>query len=138
MPRLGGRPPGRANKRTTAIGHTLDAAYSKVTRTLLDDVIPDRQLAQLLWKLALEGDGRVATYLADRKWGKVKLELEHQVPTPLVLMMGRTTEEHLKNIQGFQYGPWKQLPSQEGKIAGPRTIDAVPVEDEPEDPSETD
>jgi hypothetical protein len=56
-----GRPKGLPNGRTTALGATLDAAHAKVTRALLDEVIPDRQLAQLLWKQALQGDGRVAT-----------------------------------------------------------------------------
>ena len=87
-PRRGpGRPPGMPNQRTTAIGATLDAAHAKVSRALLDEVIPDRQLAQLLWKLALEGDGRVATYLADRKWGRVKFELDHEEPTLLKLLI---------------------------------------------------
>ena len=88
-PRRGaGRPAGMPNRRTAAIGATLDAAHARVTRALLDEVIPDRQLAQLLWKLALEGDGRVATYLADRKWGRVKFELEHEGSGEIVLTLG--------------------------------------------------
>src|SRR2546425_5816979 len=89
-PRRGaGRPAGMPNRRTMAIGATLDTAHAKVTRALLDEVIPDRQLAQLLWKLALEGDGRVATYLADRKWGRVKFELEHSgQDRPFILLLG--------------------------------------------------
>ena len=101
-----GRPPGMPNKRTMAIGATLDAAHAKVTRALLDEVIPDRQLAQLLWKLALEGDGRVATYLADRKWGRVKFELEHQGPEELLVTLGvgdvKTEYEPMGVVPGME------------------------------------
>ena len=58
-----GRPPGALNKRTVAV------------KSILDDLIPDRDLARQLWTLALRGDGRVATYLADRKWGRVKYDV---------------------------------------------------------------
>ena len=84
-----GRPRGMANRRTVAIGGTLDAAHAKVTRAILDEVVDDRLLAQLLWKLALQGDGRVATYLADRKWGRVKFEMEHSGSDgPFILLLG--------------------------------------------------
>ena len=125
--RKGGRPAGQPNRRTEAIGATLDASHSRVTRALLDEVIPDRQLAQLLWKLALEGDGKVASYLADRKWGRVKYELEHQAPEQktLVLMMGRTSEEHYKAMQEFQYGPLGSEMNRPQIESGPRTIDVT-------------
>ena len=60
-----GRPRGALSKRTLTIGR------------ILDHIVPDRELAKLLWKMAKGGDSRVATYIADRKWGRVKQELEH-------------------------------------------------------------
>ena len=61
----GGRKKGTPNKRTGEIG------------SILEGVVPDKQLVQLLWKLALGGDARCATYLADRKWGRIPQPLEH-------------------------------------------------------------
>src|SRR5205809_4540258 len=83
-----GRPRGMPNRRTLAIGGTLDAAHAKVSRALLDEVVPDRHLAQLLWKQALEGDSKVAMYLADRKWGRVKFEMEHEGTTQVIVTVG--------------------------------------------------
>jgi len=117
-----GRPKGALNRRTGEISATLDAAHSEVTRALLDEVVPDRQLAQLLWKLALEGDGRVATYLADKKWGRTKFELEHGGGTFMLLLGPPGTG---LSIEDFEYRP-------EGRVAGmeaqalPPPGDAVP------------
>lgn len=107
-----GRPKGVPNRRTVAIGATLDAAHAKVTRAILDEIIPDRQLAQLLWKLALEGDGRVATYLADRKWGRVKFEMEHSGPDrPFILLLGAPGAG--MTIDAFEYRPMGRVPGME-------------------------
>lgn len=112
-----GRPGGMPNRRTVAIGGTLDVAHAKVTRALLDEVVPDRQLAQLLWKLALEGDGRVATYLADRKWGRVKFEMEHTGPDgPFILLLGI---ESGTTIDTFEYKPMGRVPGMEPKALPP-------------------
>jgi hypothetical protein len=64
MPRGGkrigaGKPAGSTNRRTRAIGITLDR------------LVPDEALAGLLWKMAQDGDVRAAIYLADRKWGRI-------------------------------------------------------------------
>jgi len=120
-----GRPKGLRNRRTRQIDSTLDEATARVTRSLLNEVVPDRQLAQLLWKLALEGDGRVATYLADRKWGRTKLELETGGGT-FVLLLGPPGVG--LSIEDFEYRP-------EGHIAGmearalPSAGDAPPNHD---------
>ena len=106
-----GRPKGQRNRRTDEIDGTLDAAHVQVTRALLNEVVPDRQLAQLLWKLALEGDGRVATYLADRKWGRTKLELETGGGTFILLLGPPGTG---LSIGDFEYQP-------QGHIAGMET-----------------
>lgn len=67
--RRGGRKRGTLNKRTQEIGSALDK------------LVPDKQLIQLLWKLALvEGDSRCAIYLADRKWGRIPQPMEHSGP----------------------------------------------------------
>lgn len=52
-----GRPKGRKNNRTLALGQ------------ILEKLVPDEKLVRLLWKLAQKGDARCITYLADRKWG---------------------------------------------------------------------
>ncbi len=126
--RLGGRQKGTPNKRTASIGHTLDANYAKVTRTLLDDVIPDRQLAQLLWKLALEGDGRVATYLADRKWGRVKFEVEGEGPVTIVVAVGGNPNGGPPLVNP-EYKPMAELP-RPGPLLLPEK--AIPVPPDPE------
>ncbi len=113
-----GRPKGSANRRTAEIGGTLDAAHEKVTRALLDEVVPDRQLAQLLWKLALEGDGRVATYLADRKWGRAPFPLEHSGPDhPFILLLG--TPDSGMTVDTFAYKPMGKVPGMEPKALPP-------------------
>ena len=124
-----GRPLGMPNRRTAAIGATLDAAHAKVTRALLDEVIPDRQLAQLLWKLALEGDGRVATYLADRKWGRVKFELEHQGPQEFVLTLGN-------GMPGLEYKPMGAVPGMEKFMPPGCRVKLLPPGDPNKTPSE--
>jgi len=103
-----GRPKGVLNRRTGEISATLDSAHAQVTRALLDEVVPDRQLAQLLWKLALEGDGRVATYLADKKWGRTKFEMEHGGGT-FMLLLGAPGAG--LSIEDFEYQP-------QGRVAG--------------------
>ena len=106
------------NRRTQAIGGTLDAAHAKLTRAVLDEVVDDRLLAQLLWKLALEGDGRVATYLADRKWGRVKFEMEHSGPDrPFILLLG--APDTSLPIEGFEYKPTGKVPGMEPKALPP-------------------
>lgn len=113
-----GRPKGHPNQRTIALGATLDAAHAQVTRALLDEVIPDRQLAQLLWKLALEGDGRVATYLADRKWGRVKFEMEHTGnDRPFILLLGASAPG--MTIDAFEYKPMGIVPGMEPRSLPP-------------------
>jgi hypothetical protein len=119
-----GRPKGLRNRRTSEIDGTLDAAHVQVTRALLNEVVPDRQLAQLLWKLALEGDGRVAVYLADRKWGRTKLELETGGGT-FVLLLGSPGAG--LSIQDFEYRP-------QGHVAGMETRALPPAADEEADP----
>ncbi len=103
-----GRPKGHRNKRTVEIDGTLDAATAQVSRAVLNGVVPDHQLAQLLWKLALEGDGRVATYLADRKWGRTKFELDHGGGT-FTLLLGPPGSG--LSIEDFEYKP-------QGHVAG--------------------
>jgi len=89
-----------------------------VTRALLDEVVPDHELAQLLWKLALEGDGRVATYLADRKWGRVKFEMEHTGPDhPFILLLGAPGAG--MTIDSFEYKPMGRVPGMEPKALPP-------------------
>jgi hypothetical protein len=113
-----GRPKGSRNQRTLAISATLDAAYAKVTRGILDEVVDDRLLAQLLWKLALEGDGRVATYLADRKWGRVKFEMEHSGPDrPFILLLGAPGAG--MTIDAFDYQPMGKVPGMEPRSLPP-------------------
>jgi hypothetical protein len=116
-----GRPKGLRNRRTDEIDGTLDAAHVQVTRALLNEVVPDRQLVQLLWKLALEGDGRVATYLADRKWGRTKLELETGGGT-FILLLGPPGAG--LSMQDFEYRP-------DARIAGTETR-ALPPASHPE------
>ena len=113
-----GRPPGLPNRRTQAIGGTLDAAHAKLTRAVLDEVVDDRLLAQLLWKLALQGDGRVATYLADRKWGRVKFEMEHSGPDgPFILLLGAADAG--MSVDTFEYKPMGRVPGMEPKLLPP-------------------
>jgi hypothetical protein len=96
------------NRRTVEIDGTLDAATAQVSRAVLKEVVPDRQLAQLLWKLALQGDGRVATYLADRIWGRSKFEVEHTGQTFMLLLGPPGTG---MSIEDFEYKP-------QGHVAG--------------------
>jgi len=103
-----GRPKGVRNRRTVEIDGTLDAATAQVSRAVLKEVVPDRQLAQLLWKLALQGDGRVATYLADRIWGRSKFEVEHTGQTFMLLLGPPGTG---MSIEDFEYKP-------QGHVAG--------------------
>ena len=113
-----GRPQGLPNRRTQAIGGTLDAAHAKVTRAILDEVVDDRLLAKLLWKLALDGDGRVATYLADRKWGRVKFEMEHSGPDqPFILLLGAVDAG--MSVDTFEYKPMGKVPGMEPKLLPP-------------------
>ncbi len=119
-----GRPKGVRNRRTNEIEGTLDAAHAQVNRALLNEVVPDRQLAQLLWKLALEGDGRVATYLADRKWGRTKLELETGGGT-FMLLLGPPGAG--LSIGDFEYRP-------EGHVAGMRSRALLPATDHVPEP----
>jgi len=119
-----GRPKGLRNSRTTEIDGTLDAAHVQVTRALLNEVVPDRQLAQLLWKLALEGDGRVAVYLADRKWGRTKLELEAGGGT-FILLLGAPGVG--LSLEDFEYRP-------QGRVAGMETRALPPAGDAAPEP----
>ncbi len=113
-----GRPRGMPNRRTAAICGTLDAAHAKVTRAILDEVVDDRLLAQLLWKLALQGDGRVATYLADRKWGRVKFEMEHSgSDRPFILLLG--APDSGMSVDTFEYKPMGKVPGMEPKLLPP-------------------
>jgi hypothetical protein len=112
------------NRRTSEIDGTLDAAHVHVTRALLNEVVPDRQLAQLLWKLALEGDARVATYLADRKWGRTKLELETGGGT-FILLLGPPGAG--LSIGDFDYRP-------HGHVAGMEVRALPPASDAEPDP----
>src|SRR2546428_2579121 len=82
--------------------------------------------AQLLWKLALEGDGRVATYLADRKWGRVKFELEHQGPQEFVLTLGN-------GMPGLEYKPMGAVPGMEKFMPPGCRVKLLP----PGDPNKT-
>lgn len=117
-----GRPKGRPNRRTVAISGTLDATHAKVTRAILDEVVDDRNLAKLLWKLAQEGDGRVATYLADRKWGRVKFEMEHTGPDlPFILLLGAPGLD--MTIDTFEYKPMGKVPGMEPKALPPADSD---------------
>jgi hypothetical protein len=89
-----------------------------VTRAILDEVVDDRVLAELLWKLAREGDGRVATYLADRKWGRVKFEMEHTGPDrPFILLLG--APELGMTIDTFEYKPMGKVAGMEPKALPP-------------------
>ena len=97
-----GRPKGLRNKRTMEIDGTLDAVTAQLSRAVLKEVVPDRQLAQLLWKLALQGDGRVATYLADRIWGRSKYEVEH-TGGPFILLLGPPGAG--MSMEDFEYRP---------------------------------
>ncbi len=117
-----GRPRGMRNRRTNEIEGTLDEATARVSRSLLNEVVPDRQLAQLLWKLALEGDGRVATYLADRKWGRTKLELETGGGT-FMLLLGPPGAG--LSIGDFEYRP-------EGHVGGMEARALPPAPNVPE------
>ncbi len=119
-----GRPKGSRNHRTNEIEGTLDAAHAQVTRALLNEVVPDRQLAQLLWKLALEGDGRVATYLADRKWGRTKLELETGGGT-FILLLGPPGAG--LSLEDFEYRP-------QGHVAGREARALPPASEAPMEP----
>lgn len=81
-----GRPPGRLNRRTLEIGGPLTEQKRRVTRALLDEVVPDRDLATLLWLCALKAktDPRYLPALqavVERKWGRVKVELEPAGPS---------------------------------------------------------
>lgn len=66
--RRGGRKKGTPNLRSQQLGQKLSK------------LVPDDKLIKLLWRLAEEGDGRCAIYLADRKWGKVPQPMEHSGP----------------------------------------------------------
>ena len=91
-----GRPKGCLNKRTLEIGGPLDQVKKKVTRTLLDKVAPDQDLVKLFWLCALKAknDPRylpAMLAIVERKWGRVKYELEHEVdmrPRVLVIVGG--------------------------------------------------
>ena len=95
-----------------------------MTRALLREIVPERQLAQLLWKQALEGDSRVATYLADRKWGRTKLELETGGGTFILLLGPPGTG---LSISDFEYRP-------QGHVAGMETRALPPARDAEPDP----
>ena len=87
-----GRPKGALNKRTLELGGPLTQQKQKVTRALLDKVAPDRDLAMLMWLCALKAknDPRyipAMVAVAERKWGRVKFELDHEEPTPLKLII---------------------------------------------------
>ena len=119
-----GRPRGSRNQTTRQIDGTLDAASAQVTRALLRQVVPERQLAQLLWKQALEGDSRVTTYLADRIWGRSKYEVEHTGGT-FVLLLGPPGAE--MSLEDFEYQP-------EGQVAGMQARTLPPAGDGEPDP----
>ena len=86
-----GRKPGSKNRRTILLGAKLDK------------LIPDAKLLKLLWTLAEgesrdvlaksgevvtvkdRGDGHVATYLADRKWGKIPQPLAGDPVNPVAV-----------------------------------------------------
>jgi hypothetical protein len=54
--------------------HRPKGALGKRTLTLrgrIDQIVPDDQLIKVMWKMALSGDSRCLTYLADRKWGRM-------------------------------------------------------------------
>ena len=118
-----GRPKGSRNERTSEIDGTLDETKANVTRELLNEVVPDKQLAQLLWKQALEGDGRVATYLADRKWGRPKLDLE-MGGGRFILLLGPPGAG--LSLEDFEYRP-------QGHIAGMESRALPPAPDAPPD-----
>ena len=87
-----GRPKGALNKRTLELGGPLTKQKQKVTRALLDKVAPDRDLAMLMWLCALKAknDPRYIPAMlavAERKWGRVKFEGEHENPTPIELVV---------------------------------------------------
>ena len=88
-----GRAKGTPNLRTQRLGK------------ILDRLVPDEELIRLLWRLARQGDGRCATYLADRKWGRVKFELEHQGPQAIFITMG--------NGSDLEYEPMGVVPGME-------------------------
>ena len=119
-----GRPKGMPNRRTSEIDGTLDAASAQVTRALLREIVPERQLAQLLWKQALEGDSRVTTYLADRIWGRSKYEVEHTGGT-FILLLGPPGAG--LSMDDFEYRP-------QGHVAGMETRALPPARDAEPDP----
>ena len=87
-----GRPKGALNKRTLELGGPLTKQKQKVTRALLDKVAPDRDLAMLMWLCALKAknDPRYIPAMlavAERKWGRVKFEMEHE-GTQVIVTMG--------------------------------------------------
>ena len=83
----------------------------------------------------------MATYLADRKWGRVKYEMEHEDKQTLVLVVrGRADGSGglVRGLpEGFEYGPIEPV-ADPGKDLVParRTIDvaaAIVNEDEERD-----
>ena len=87
-----GRPKGALNKRTLELGGPLTQQKRKVTRALLDEVAPDRDLAMLMWLCALKAknDPRYIPAMlavAERKWGRVKFEMEHE-GTQVIVTVG--------------------------------------------------
>ena len=88
-----GRPKGALNKRTLELGGPLTQQKRKVTRALLDEVAPDRDLAMLMWLCALKAknDPRYIPAMlavAERKWGRVKFEMEHEGTTQVIVTVG--------------------------------------------------
>ena len=118
-----GRPKGSINKRTLEIGGPLTEQKKKVTRALLDKVVPDRELAVLLWRCALKAknDPRYIPAMlavADRKWGRVKFEMEHSgSERTFILLLGSPGAG--MTIDTFEYRPMGRVPGMEPRSLPP-------------------
>jgi len=73
--------------------------------------------------------GRVATYLADRKWGRVKFELEQQGPEEIVLILGA-------GPSNLEYKPMGVVPGMEKLMPPGVRVKLLPPADPDETPSE--
>ncbi len=104
-----GRPKGCPNKKTLEIGGQLTKQKQKVTRALMNEVAPDRELAILMWLCALKAknDPRYIPAMlavAERKWGRVKFELEHESEVNIQLVC-RTPLPYVGDGPGLKYLP---------------------------------
>jgi len=128
-----GRPKGALNKRTLELGGPLTQQKQKVTRALLDRIASDRDLATLMWLCALKAknDPRYIPAMlavADRKWGRVKFELDHEGPEQIIVHLGSLP------MKEMGYKPLGYIPTSASHLLPPVKVTYVEPPDEAKAP----